>query len=528
MKTNLRAGWVAVAVVGVCAFAAGRWGSHLGSAARVVEREAVQQDVQQLLDMLDVVEHNIADPVDLEDAIYKGSIPAMLQRLDPHSMFFDPEAYERLREDQRGSYAGVGMAIRDWGDETVGDYPFPDTPAFHAGIRPGDVIAEIDGESTESFTVKDVAQRVRGPEGTMVQVGLRRRFVDHMISVDLVRASIPRPSVPLAFSIREGVGYLRITTFNENTPDEFDRGLEKLEEEHIQGLVLDLRNNQGGLVSAGVHVADRFLHRGQTIVSHAGRASDRRVYDSRSRRDERNYPMTVLVNCGSASASEIVAGALQDHDRALIVGSNTFGKALVQAVYNLSDTTGLVLTTARYYTPSGRLIQRPYSGISPRKYYTDPCAESYRPPREDPRVTDLGRRVFGGGGITPDIQVDGVTRSEFQRLMEDRRTFEGYAQQYCLERESLPDGWAPDETDAEAFRSYLNDRLIAFDDADFGEEGPYIGRQIKKHIYTACVNYDEGLRVEVALDPAVHDAMDLLPEAQKLLDRVTEALAQRD
>jgi carboxyl-terminal processing protease len=234
------------------------------------------------------------------------------------------------------------------------------------------------------------------------------------------------------------------------------------------------------------------------------------------------------VNCNSASASEIVAGALQDHDRGLIVGSNTFGKGLVQAVYNLSDTTGLVLTTARYYTPSGRMIQRPYDHISPRKYYTDPCADSYRPPREDPRVTDLGRRVFGGGGITPDVHIDQMTRSKFQRLMEDRRTFEGHAQQYCLERESLPEGWAPGEEDTEAFRAYLDDRLILFDDDAFSEEGAYIERQIKKHIYTACVNYDEGLRVEIELDPAVHEAVALLPEARKLLDRVTEALAQRD
>ena len=528
MTNNLHATLRAVAVIVLCALAAGRWGSHLGSAASVVEREAVQDDVDYLVSTLAVIEQQHADPVDVEGAIYEGSIPSMLQRLDPHSMFFGPEAYRRLREEQRGSYAGVGMTIRPWGEETVIDHPFPDTPAFKAGVRPGDVVTRIDDQPAESLTVDEVAQHVRGPEGTSVRLTLRRPLVDELIEVTLVRESIPRPSVPLAFTFNDQIGYLRIATFNENTPDEFDEQLEKLESEGIKGLVLDLRDNQGGLLSAGIHVADRFLDRGQTIVSHWGRASDKRVYPSRSRRREHNYPMTVLVNCNSASASEIVAGALQDHDRGLIVGSNTFGKGLIQAVYNLSDTTGLVLTTARYYTPSGRLIQRTYDSVSARQYYTDPCADSYRPPKQDPRVTDLGRRVFGGGGIAPDIRVDELRKGAFQQLMENRRAFENYAQKYCLDRLSLPDNWTPRRTDVRAFRDDLEERLIPYDDDEFDEEDDYITRQIKKHVYTACVDYGEGLRVDAELDPAVHEAAALLPDARKLLDRVTEALAQRD
>jgi carboxyl-terminal processing protease len=528
MTSNLRAWLLVVSVVGLCSFTAGRWGSHLGSAARVVEKKAVQQEVRELLSTLDVVERNIADPVNVADAIYKGSIPAMLQRLDPHSAFYDPRAYEHLREDQRGRYAGVGMAILAWGDDILVDYPFPKSPAFRAGIRPGDAIARIDGEPAAGLSVEEVARRVRGPEGTAVALDLRRHSVEGLISVELVRGNIPRSSVPLAFSLRDNIGYLHISTFNENTPDEFDSELAKLEETGITGLILDLRNNQGGLLSAGIHVADGFLNRGQTIVSHWGRASDRRSYDSRSRPGERNYPVTVLVNCGSASASEVVAGALQDHDRALIVGSNTFGKGLIQAVYNLADTTGLVLTTARYYTPSGRLIQRSYDNISPRKYYSDPCADSYRPPRAEPHVTDLGRRVFSGGGIAPDVRLDERSPDTFQKSMEDRRAFEAYAQQYCLERDALPQGWTPGQGDVQDFQDYLSDQVVPFEDSAFDEDGPYIVRQLKRHIYTACVNVDEGLRADVELDPAVAEAVALLPEARKLLDRVTEALAQRD
>ena len=201
---------------------------------------------------------------------------------------------------------------------------------------------------------------------------------------------------------------------------------------------------------------------------------------------------------------------------------------MIQAVYNLSDTTGLVLTTARYYTPSGRLIQRTYDAVSARQYYMDPCADSYRPPKQDPRVTDLGRRVFGGGGIAPDIRVDELEAGDFQRRMENRRAFEGYAQKYCLDRSSLPDNWSPRHADVNAFREYLDERIIPYDDAEFKEEAAYVARQLKRHIFTACVDYGEGLRVDAELDPAIHEAAALLPEARKLLDRVAEALAQRD
>ncbi len=515
------------AILVISVFVGGRYGPSIGSAATAHKQDAVETEVAEMAEAIAILEREYAEDGDFESALYNGAIPAMLQRLDPHSMFFEPKAFERLREDQRGSYAGVGMLIKQYGEETIVDYPFPKTPAFRAGIRPGDVIASIDGESARELTVDQVALNVRGLEGTTVRVGVRREGVEDLIEVSLVRASIPRASVPLAFYIDPGVAYVRIDSFNETTADEIDKILGEFEKQDLRGLLLDLRDNQGGLLSAGVHVTERFLDRGQSIVSHHGRASQERAYEAKRRGARAQYPMVVLANCHSASASEIVAGALQDHDRALVVGSNTFGKGLVQAVYNLSGTAGLVLTTARYYTPSGRLIQRPYDGVVPASYFDDPCSDSYRPPKLDPRLTDLGRQVYGGGGIAPDVELPELRRTEFQRGFQMRRAFEGYAQRYCLAEEDLRSGWQPGRADFDAFEAYLTERTIPYTRQELAAEASWVNRELKKHIYIACFDIDKGLRAEAELDPAVRQAVDLLPEAAQLLDRVTESLAQK-
>ena len=527
MTSNTRSLLLVAAVLAVCTFAGGQYGAGIGSAADARKKDAVETEVAEMSQTLAILEREYADEADLESAVYSGAIPAMLQRLDPHSMFFEPKAYERLREDQRGSYAGVGMLIKQYGGETIVDYPFPKTPAFRAGIRPGDVIAAIDGEPVRELNVEQVARRVRGPEGTTVLLSVRREGVEELVEATLERTSIPRASLPLAFYTEPGVAYVRINSFNETTGDEVDKILGEFEEQGLGGLLLDLRDNQGGLLSAGVHVAERFLEHGQTIVSHRGRASHAKTYEARRRGGQPRYPIVVMVNCHSASASEIVAGALQDHDRALVVGSNTFGKGLVQAVYNLSGTTGLVLTTARYYTPSGRLIQRPYDGVLPANYFADPCSESYRPPKLDPRLTGLGRQVYGGGGISPDVEFPDLGRTELQRRFETRRAFEGYAQRYCLAEPELESGWEPQRADIDAFQAYLRERAIPYTRHELAAEAAWVNRQLRKQIYTACLNVEEGWRAEAELDPAVRRAADLLPEARRLLDRVTESLAQK-
>jgi carboxyl-terminal processing protease len=295
--------------------------------------------------------------------------------------------------------------------------------------------------------------------------------------------------------------------------------------ESLQGLVLDLRDNRGGLLSEGVYVSDKFLEKGQTIVSHHGRNSTERVYKATRGNQGISYPMIVMVNCNSASASEIVAGALQDHDRGLVVGNNTFGKGLVQTVYPLDQTSGLALTTARYYTPSGRLIQRRYEDVSLSDYYMDPCSEHYKPAHDDVRLTDQGRQVFGGGGITPDEKLTEEKLNEFQVQLRRLAVFSTFAQDLTLRNPNLPKGWEPTDDVVEQFRQFLHSEKVEFKEVDFIENREFIKRFLKREVYVAAYDLDEGLRVFYELDPEVQQALNLMPKAEALLKGGKQMLA---
>ena len=291
----------------------------------------------------------------------------MLRVLDPHSNFYDPKAYAKMREDQRGHYYGVGMVIQQQNNKVYVITPYEGTPSFRAGIRPGDIISAIDGKSTDGMTSDLVAKSLKGPKGTHVQVAMVREGQAKPLVFDLVRDEIPHPSVDLKYEIRPGVGYIHLTQFQETTAQEVNQAINSFP--NLKGLVFDLRGNPGGLLSQAVEVCDHLLSKGQSIVSQRGRAYPDQNYTATHGNDGKTFPIVVLVNRNTASAAEIVSGALQDHDRALIVGETTFGKGLVQTVYNLSENTGLALTTYHYYTPSGRLIQRNYAGVSLYDYY---------------------------------------------------------------------------------------------------------------------------------------------------------------
>ncbi len=338
------------------------------------DESTFRDNLRSFTNVYDVVAQNYADPLTgdkPEKVIYDGAIPGMLRTLDPHSSFYDPKAYAKMREDQHGKYYGVGMTIQPQGVGTaqkiVVVFPFEGTPSYRAGIRPGDIIAAVDGKTTDSLNSEEVANMLKGPKGTHVQITLVREGAAKPLVFDLIRDEIPHNSVDLKFQIRPDIGYIHLTNFQETTGREISDALEGFGQP--KGLILDLRGNPGGLLSEAVAVCDKFLHRGQIIVSQRGRAYPEQVYRATHGESGEDYPVVVLVNHGTASAAEIVSGALQDHDRALIVGETTFGKGLVQTVYQISDNTGLALTTYHYYTPSGRLIQRNYSGVSLYDYY---------------------------------------------------------------------------------------------------------------------------------------------------------------
>src|SRR5256886_8293499 len=330
----------------------------------------VRDSLRQFATVYDVVEQNYAEPVNADKAIYNGAIPGMLHVLDPHSNFFDPKSYSLLREDQRGKYYGVGMTVGPRNNKVIVIAPFVGTPAYRAGIHPGDVIIAVDGKPTDNMNTGDVADLLKGPKGTTVHITVLREGTDKPLEFTVVRDEIPRYSVDLHFLIHPGIGYMHVSGFNETTEKEVQDALDNFYQAgDLKGLILDLRQNPGGLLNEGVGVADKFLRKNQLIVSHHGRSSPERRYAANHGNGGKEYPLVVLVNRGTASAAEIVAGAIQDHDRGLVVGETTFGQGLVQTVYPLVENTGLALTTAKYYTPSRRLIQRGYFNVSLCDYY---------------------------------------------------------------------------------------------------------------------------------------------------------------
>src|SRR6266513_657815 len=354
--------FLVVFILVICGFLGMLFGQKITPAAAAGGDSDVSQSLRQFAEVYDVVERNYAEPVNPDKAIYNGAIPGMLHVLDPHSNFFDPKQYALLREDQRGKYYGVGMTVGPRNNKVIVIAPFVGTPAYRAGIRPGDIIVAVDGKPTDNMSTGDVADLLKGPKGTTVHITILREGSDKPLEFAVVRDEIPRYSVDLHFMIRPGIGYMHVSGFNETTEHEVAAALDEMGD--VKGLVLDLRQNPGGLLSEGVGVADKFLRKGQVIVSHRGRSSPEKVYRAAHGNAGKDYPLVVLVNRGTASAAEIVSGAIQDHDRGLIAGETTFGKGLVQTVYPLSENTGLALTTAKYYTPSGRLIQRDYSNVS--------------------------------------------------------------------------------------------------------------------------------------------------------------------
>jgi carboxyl-terminal processing protease len=482
----------------------------------------VSETLQKFAEVYAVVEQNYADPVNADKAIYNGAIPGMLRALDPHSNFFDPKAAALLHEEQAGKYYGVGMTVGERNNRVIVMAPFLGTPAYRAGLRPGDIIVAVDGKSTENMDTTQVADLLKGPKGTPVRVTIMREGENKPLEFSLVRAEIPRYSVDVKEIIRPGVGYMHVATFNENTSREVQDALDGFGD--LKGLILDMRGNPGGLLNDAVEVADKFLPRGALIVSHRGRATPNRDYKALNGNGGKDYPIVILVNRGTASAAEIVSGALQDHDRALIVGETTFGKGLVQTLYPLWGNTLLTLTTAKYYTPSGRLIQREYNGVSLYDYYNH-LEDDEKQPHEI-KTTDSGRQVFGGGGITPDVKYPTLKPTPLEKTLLQHYAFFNFAAKY-LNNRSVPKNWEVDDAVLQEFKSYLKKQDIAYTDQEFNQNVDFIKSSIKSEVFTSQFGQAAGLQVRAETDPEVVKALDLLPQAKALVDNSRKIMAER-
>jgi carboxyl-terminal processing protease len=484
----------------------------------------VRDSYKQFTQVYETVEENYAEPVSADKAIYNGAIPGMLHSLDPHSNFFDPKSYSLLREEQRGKYYGVGMTVGPRNNKVIVIAPFVGTPAYRAGIHPGDIIVAVDGKPTDNMSTSDVADLLKGPKGTTVRITMLREGADHPLEFSVVRDEIPRYSVDLHFMIKPGIGYMHVSGFQETTDHEVAQALEEMGD--LKGLILDLRQNPGGLLSEGVGVADKFLKKGQLIVSHHGRSSPEKRYTAARGNGGKEYPLVVLVNRGTASAAEIVAGAIQDHDRGLIVGETTFGKGLVQTVYPLAENTGLALTTARYYTPSGRLIQRDYSNLSLYDYYYNRENEENNANHEV-KLTDSGRTVYGGGGIMPDVKLPAVKSNKFQDTLLQHYAFFNFAKRYVVGHK-VTQNFDVDEAVMQDFRKFLDEEKIPFAEADLIENHEWLRSNIKSELFVDSFGQEEGLKVRAETDPEVIKALELLPQARALAENARKVIAERN
>jgi len=483
-----------------------------------------QKRIKEYTDLLAAVTQWAPEDVGSDKFVY-SSIDGMLRTLDPHSTFLEPKEYADMQDRQKGSFYGLGILVTKRNDQVTVITPLEGTPAARLGIRAGDVISEVEGTSTDDLTLDEVVKRLKGPKGTTVHIKIIRVGIKEPIPLTIVRAAIPTNSISNMLMIRPGIGYIRIKDFTSTTVRELDDAIEKLRAQGLQRLVLDLRGNPGGLLDAAVGVADHFLDKGQMIVYTKGRTTDSaQDYVAPGKHQKLDVPLVVIVNRGSASASEIVAGSIQDHDRGLVVGETSWGKGLVQSVYTLQYGAGLALTTSKYYTPSGRNIQRDYSSFY--DYYVADDSEdggTAEIPLKDRKQfkTDVGRVVYGGGGITPDVIIKPAPLSRTTQLLEVRSAIFNYAVEYAANHPDLNKDLVITQNVIDDFARFAADKDIAPAE-DIRQtlqkvnDRRYIERALKAEIIAAKYGFDASYPYRLQGDTQVEKALDVFPEAQKL------------
>jgi carboxyl-terminal processing protease len=485
--------------------------------------------MKEYTDLLNAVTNWSAEDIGSDKFVY-ASVDGMLRALDPHTSFLEPKEYSDMQDRQKGTFYGLGILVTKRNDQVTVITPLEGTPAARLGIRAGDVIAEVEGVNTDDLSLDEVVKRLKGPKGTTVNIKIKRIGMKEPIPLTITRAAIPTNSISNVLMLGQGTGYIRIKDFTSTTVRELDDAIEKLEGEGMQRLVLDLRMNPGGLLDAAVGVSDHFLDKGQMIVYTKGRTADSmQEYVAPGKHEKFDMPIVVMVNRGSASASEIVAGAIQDHDRGLVIGETSWGKGLVQSVYTLQYGAGLALTTSKYYTPSGRNIQRDYTSVY--DYYMADEAENGTEVPLDQREqfkTDTGRTVFGGGGITPDVIVKQPTLARTTQLLEVRSAIFNYAVEYAAKHPEVTKDVEITPAVIEEFVRHASAAEIA-SESDIREtllkpeDRKYIVRALKAEIIAAKYGFDASYPYRLQGDAQVEKALAVFPDAQKLATTAANA-----
>jgi carboxyl-terminal processing protease len=493
----------------------------LAASRGLADGDGTRDDLRLVAELVDVEHERYGSEVSYRDIVY-SSINGMLRSLDPHTSFLSPEAYAGMREKQQTSFCGIGILVGVRNGQLTVISPIEGGPASRQGIQAGDVISTIEGEPTEAMTLDEAVSKLKGPKGTQVRFTVVRRGLDEPLAMSVTRAEIPQTTERVAYMMTADTGYIQLTEFSRGTDREMADAVAKLEALGMKQLLLDLRNNGGGLLDQAIEVAELFLPRGSVVVETRGRIRDSmQTLRASGKHSPLDLPVVVLVNEGTASAAEIVTGALQDHDVALVAGKPSWGKGLVQTVYNLSQGAGLALTTARYHTPSGRMLQRDYSSFF--DYYRH---ENAGPPADLAKAqvfhTDLGREVYGGGGITPDVAVEDVVLAPFEQFLLARNAYVSFAVDYQRRNQIKAADWKPGAAVVDELRRWLiaEKRATAKEvDEGLAQEGVRTDSllQIRAEVLNIALGNEARHRAMAGGDPQIQAALGLFGRAGELL-----------
>lgn len=467
----------------------------LMAAPEAAPADDMGRQVKLFLDVLAAARENAADPVSTENAIYGGAIPAMLRTLDPHSVFFDPQQYQQLRQMEQSEQKGFGSVVSVLPGRVIVLQAMPGTPSERAGLTAGDEILAVNNVDLARLEFDQIVQFLGMARQHQVELVVRRPGNVRLLQFTMKPELMDAPSVERQFLLRPGIGYIRVASFDPQTGKQIHEAIDKLGGADLKGLVLDLRNNPGGVVEAALETASLFLQPGQRILTVKGRSGEGKTVDVPKLARPYSFPVAVLVNEKTASAAEIVTGALQDHDRAVVLGVPTYGKGLVQSVYPLTGDTAMALTTAFYYTPSGRSIQKPLrSGQLQLEHQT----QTYR--------TDSGREVKGGGGIQPDIIVEPEPVSQLRAVLDASGVMTSFAVDY-VEKHKPPANFQLTGQTLDDFQTFAAVRGIQPNEAEWLIEKPWIENRLQEEITTQLAGVEKGDEVAVKRDVGIQRAL---------------------
>ena len=476
----------------------------LGSAALLSAADDLPAQIKSVIDAYSIVEQNAADPVSSEQAFYQGAIPGLLRRLDPHSVFFDPGQFEQLKKMESSTQKGFGTVVSLLPGRVIVLQTLPGTPSAKAGLAPGDDILAVNGYIIGRLDVDQITELLSESRQRPAQLDVRRPGSSRIERMVLTPQDMQSPSVDRAYFLGAGVGYIRVSSFDENTGKELKAAIEKLGGDRLVSLVLDLRNNPGGLVDAALDTASLFLRPGQKIVSVRGRHSAEKSEVVPSIATPYGFKLAVLVNSKTASAAEIVTGAMQDHDRATVLGEPSYGKGLVQSVFPMSANTGLALTTALYYTPSGRSIQKPLDAAR-----FELAGTTSHNKTQGIYHTDKGRTVTGGGGITPDFIVYPPEMNRLRAVLDGSASFTNFATEYLRDHKVTEDFEVTPQVLA-AFQVFASERGIQPSVSDWSSERAFVTNRIKTEIFNQAFGVEKGDQIEAQRDPVILKALEAL------------------